>query len=152
MTFVASGGLEERIFFEEWQEIAFNKKTWNIGYYNHYVGDVEIYLLNRQDERRFGIKLKEAFPKTINGTDLNQVTSNEIIKTSVSFSFRYWESLDQERSTSSRVGNEIVNQGEKIFNVTRRNLSANLPAVFRLGGAGGNVSYDYRQSNDLIDI
>ena len=27
MTFVASGGLEERIFLEEWQEIAFNKKT-----------------------------------------------------------------------------------------------------------------------------
>ena len=149
MTFVASGGLEERVFFEEWQELAFDKQTWNVGYYDEYVGDIEIYLLNRQDERRFGIKLIEAFPKTINGTDLSQATSNEIIKTSVSFSFRYWESLDQERSTSSRIGKEPPNQGERIFNLTRRNLSANTPAtVARLGGGGGNVSYDYRQPAD----
>jgi hypothetical protein len=135
MTFVASGGLDERIFFEEWQLLAFDEKTWNVGYYYEYVGDVEIYLLNRQDERRFGIKLIEAFPKTINGTELSQATNNEIIKTSVSFSFRYWESLDQERSTSSRIGKEPPNQGETVFNVTRRNLSANMPAtIARLGG------------------
>jgi hypothetical protein len=144
MTFVASGGLDERIFFEEWQLLAFNEKTWNVGYYDDYVGTVEIYLLNRQDERRFGIKLIEAFPKTIAGTDLSQATNNEIIKTSVSFTFRYWESLDQERSTTTRVGKEPPNQSEKIFNLASRKFSANMPAtVSRLGESGGNVGGAY---------
>ena len=57
MTFQAISGLEERVFFEEWQELAFNKKTWNVGYYNDYVSEVDIYILNRQDQRQFGIKL-----------------------------------------------------------------------------------------------
>ena len=153
MTFVASAGLEERVFFEEWQELAFNKKTWNVGYYDDYVGTVEIYLLNRQDERRFGIKLIEAFPKTIDGTDLSQPASSEIIKTSVSFSFRYWETIDQNRSTSDRAGKLPPPHSEKIFNMSAkpatRNLSSNMPSsVSRLGGGGGNVSYDYRQPTD----
>ena len=33
MTFVASSGLDERVFFEEWQELAFNQKSWNVGFF-----------------------------------------------------------------------------------------------------------------------
>ena len=150
MTFVASGGLDERIFFEEWQELAFNKKTWNVGYYDDYVSTIEIYLLNRQDERRFGIKLIEAFPKTIGPTDLNQATSNEIIKTSVGFSFRYWESLDQQKSTTTRDGQGPQTASERIFSAlakpTVRTMLSNTPASVKLGG--GNVSYDYTQPTD----
>ena len=31
MTFQASSGLEERVFFEEWQSLAFDERTWNVG-------------------------------------------------------------------------------------------------------------------------
>ena len=100
MMFQASSGLEERVFFEEWQALAFDERSWNIKYYDDYVSDIDIYILDRQDTQRFGVKLKEAFPKTIGPTDLNQSPSNEIIKTSVSFSFRYWETLDINRQPS----------------------------------------------------
>ena len=125
MTFQASSGLDERVFFEEWQELAFNKQTWNVGYYNDYVSTVEIYLLDRQDQRRYGIKLIEAFPKTINGTDLSQAANNEIIKTSVSFSFRYWESLDANRQPPS-LTDKIF---DTVVNTVTRNIEANLPKV-----------------------
>ena len=68
------------------QKQAFDATTWNIGYYNDYVSVIDLYLLNRQNKRRFGLRLHEAFPKTIGPTDLNQATRNEIIKISVSFS------------------------------------------------------------------
>ena len=140
MTFVASAGLEERVFFEEWQELAFNKQTWNIGYYNDYVSTVEIYMLNRQDERRYGIKLIEAFPKTIAGTDLSQTTSSEIIRTSVTFSFRYWETLDIQR--------QPPNPTDKMYdiavNTVERNIMANQPtAVKRLNSGQPTVSGGY---------
>jgi len=125
MTFQASSGLDERVFFEEWQELAFNKQTWNVGYYNDYVSTVEIYLLDRQDQRRYGIKLVEAFPKTIGGTDLSQSANNEIVKTPVTFSFRYWESLDANRQPPS-LTDKIF---DTVLNTVERNISANLPKV-----------------------
>jgi hypothetical protein len=94
ISFQASSDLGERRFFEEWQKLAFNEKTWNVGYYNDYIAQIDLYLLDREDNRRFGVKLWECFPKTIDGTELNQGTNNEIIKNDVNFSFRYWTQLD----------------------------------------------------------
>ena len=125
MTFQSSSGLEERVFFEEWQELAFNSQTWNVGYYNDYVSTVEIYLLDRQDKRRYGIKLVEAFPKTISATELGQALNNDIVKISVSFSFRYWETLDTQRQPTS-LTDKIY---DTVVNTVQRNIDANLPKV-----------------------
>ena len=125
MVFQSSGGLDERVFFESWQELTFNPRTWNIGYYNDYIGTVEIYMLDKQDKKRYGIKLWEAFPKTITGTELNQATNNEIVRTSVSFSFRYWETLDINRQTPST--NTMFE--ETGINQVTLELRRNLPAV-----------------------
>ena len=123
MTFQASSGLEERVFFEEWQTLAFDERSWNVGYYNDYVKEVEIYVLDKQNNRRYGLKLWEAFPKTINATELNQGTNNEIIKLEVVFTFRYWTTLDIDRQRPSL--------GEKIFDTiltgVERQIESNLP-------------------------
>ena len=152
ITFQASAGLDERRFFEEWQEQAFNEHTWNIGYYNDYVSTVEIYLLDRggqpavarqpstipgsggkkapprQESSRYGIRLVEAFPKTINAIDLSQATNNEIIKTSVSFSFRYWQSLRIDKQARSLIGDDF----DLNANTVQRNINRNIPAAVLL--------------------
>ena len=125
MTFQASSGLDERVFFENWQELAFNKQTWNVGYYNDYVSTVEIYLMDRQDQRRYGIKLIEAFPKTIGPTELSHASNNEIIKIPVSFSFRYWETLDVNRQPAS-LTDRIY---DTVVNTVQRNIDRNIPKV-----------------------
>ena len=129
MVFQASGGLEERGFFEEWQKQAFDPATWDIGYYHDYVSDIDLYLLNRKNERRFGLKLREAFPKTIGPTALSQNANNEIIKISVSFAFRYWETLD-----TNRVSPNTQNKTIESDTVTQ-NIDRNYPAALKaLGG------------------
>ena len=125
MTFYASSGLEERVYFEEWQALAFDERSWNVKYYDDYISDIDIYVLDRQDTQRFGIKLKEAFPKTIGPTDLNQGSNNEIIKTSVNFSFRSWETLDKLRGPRSLTDKML----DTVVNSVERNLAANLPQV-----------------------
>ncbi len=125
MTFQASSGLEERVFFEEWQTLAFDERTWNVGYYDDYAkySNVEIYVLDRQDNRRYGLKLWEAFPKTINATELGQGINNEIIKLGVVFTFRYWTTLDIDRQRPSLA--------DKIFDTittgVERQIESNLP-------------------------
>jgi hypothetical protein len=125
MTFQASSGLEERVFFEEWQSFAFDERTWNVGYYNDYISTIDVYLLDRQDNRRYGLKFWEVFPKTINATELNQGTNNEIIKLEVVLSFRYWTTLDIDRQRPSL--------GDKIFDTittgVERQIESNLPRV-----------------------
>ena len=127
MMFQSSSGLAERAFFEDWQRKAFNDRTWNVKYHKDYVSTIEIYLLDRKDNRRYGIKLFDAFPKTIGAIDLNYSSNNEIIKTPVTFSFRYWDTLDTNRQSGNLL-NEIF---ESSINTVSRNISRNIPRVLR---------------------
>jgi hypothetical protein len=126
LTFQSSSGLDERKYFEQWQENMFNPDTWNLGYYNDYVGAVEIYLLDKQDKKRYGLKLWEAFPKTINATALNAASNNEIIKVDIGFSFRYWTALDTSQGQSPDLMEKIT---KTVVNTVERNISRNIPKI-----------------------
>ena len=127
MMFQSSSGLAERAFFEDWQRNAFNEGNWNVNYHKDYVSTIEIYLLDKKDTRRYGIKLFDAFPKTIGAIDLNYASNNEMIKTSVTFSFRYWETADTNRQSGGLL-NDIF---ESAINTVSRNISRNVPRVLR---------------------
>ena len=125
MVFLACSGLDERVFFENWQRQAFDEKTWNIGYYNDYIGNIDIFLLDKQNQRRYGLRIHEAFPKTITATDLNSGTNNEIVKISVGFSFRYWTPLNINQQ-GPNIFNKIL---ETVVNSAERNLIRNQPRI-----------------------
>ena len=128
MTFQSSADGAERVAFEKWQYKAFNPQTWQVGYYNDYVGTVEIFLLDHQMKRRYGIQLMEAFPKLLGDLTLSGGASAEIIKWSVDMNFRYWQTADitQQKST---LTDKLT---QTLTNVAERNLSRALPAVMRL--------------------
>ena len=126
MQFQASSGLDERVYFENWQRQAFNEKTWNIGYYKDYTGEIEIYVLDKQDQKRYGIKLWEVFPKTIGATELSYGAMDEIILLPVSFTFRYWTSLDQNQNPQISLGDRIFNT---VVNAAEREITRNIPRV-----------------------
>ena len=126
MSFQASSGLDERLFFENWQRQAFNEKTWNIGYYNDYIGHVEMYVLDKQEQRRYGIKLWEVFPKTIGASELSYDANDQLMLTPVSFTFRYWTSLDQSQNPKINVFDRVF---DTVVNVAERNISRNIPKV-----------------------
>ena len=127
MVFQASSGLDERVFFENWQKQAFNENTWDVQYYNDYTGTVEIYLLDKEEQRRYGLKLHEAFPKTVVATELNYGTNNEIIKTSVGMTFRYWTALNINHRSAS-LGDRMF---ETLVNTATSASLASIPAVVR---------------------
>ena len=124
--FQASSQLSERVFFENWQRQAFNEKTWNIGYYNDYVGEIQIFVLDKQDKRRYGIKLWEVFPKTIGANQLAYDANDTLMLTNVSFSFRYWTSLDQNQNPDINIFDRIT---ETVISTAERNISRNIPRI-----------------------
>ena len=128
MVFQASTDLRERVFFEKWQYTAFNPRTWNVGYYNDYVGSVFIYLLDKQDQRKYGLKLWEAFPKSIGPTELSYASNNELIKLTIDMNFRYWTTADITQETPS-LSDRI---GQTIMDVAQRKITGAIPSVMRL--------------------
>ena len=126
--FQASSGLNERVFFENWQRQAFDEKSFNIGYYRNYIGSMEVYLLDQQDRRRYGLRMEEVFPKTITASNLNYQAATEILKTNVQFTFRKWTNLDTNQ-TGNNVSNRIFNT---VIRSVERNISRNLPRVLGL--------------------
>ncbi len=130
LQFQASSGLEERKFFENWQNAMFNEATWNMNYYNDYVGSLSIFLLDKNDKRRYGLKCWEAYPKTIGPTDLSYGSQNEIILLPISFQFRYWTVADKERMGGG--GGLLGNLAETAIDQVSRNLSRNIPRITTL--------------------
>ena len=125
IVFNGSSSLDERVFFENWQRQAFNEETWDVEYYNDYVGEVEIYLLDKQEQRRYWLKLHEAFPKTVAANELGMGMNGEIIKTTVGFTFRFWTALSINQQAPG-LGDRMINT---VMNVAERNLTRNIPRL-----------------------
>ena len=126
-TFQCSSDLREKEFFENWQKASFNANTWAMQFYNDYIGEIQIYLLDEQNERRYGVKVWECFPKNIGEQTLNYGTINEQLKLNVTFSYRYWTNLGTEATLPQPLTDRIT---QRVTDTVTRRLTAQIPAVF----------------------
>ena len=134
-TFYCGSDLAERYFFEDWQKITYNPQTYNINYYKEYIGSVEIYQLNEKDERTYGCKLEEVFPKTVAAIAYGHGSSNTIQKVSVEFAYRYWRNI----ATEPQKANLDSTLQDILKNSILRQVQTRLPPVIskltgRFGG------------------
>ena len=130
-TFRCSSDMKEKLYFETWQKQSFNTQTWSMQYYEDYIGAVQIFQLDENNNRKYGVELVEAFPKTIGAMTLDYSNGNEINKLPVTFSYRWWKNLNDEADLPVPVRDAIAGL---LQNSIERNLLANIPKVIsRLG-------------------
>ena len=120
-TFQCSTDMREKKYFESWQRLTFNPQTFAIGYYHDYVGSVDIHTLDEQGNKRYGVKLVEAFPVSINEQALSYSTNNAYQTLTVNFAYRYWQNLTDEASLPKPLGDRIALGAART--VTRRVFS-----------------------------
>tara|TARA_R110000782_G_scaffold32709_3_gene79594 strand:- start:409 stop:1026 length:618 start_codon:yes stop_codon:yes gene_type:complete len=125
-TFVCSSDMREKLFFETWQRLAFNNTTWALGYYDDYVGSVDIHQLDENDNKRYGVELIEAFPKTIAAQPLGYGSNDTLHKIDVTFSYRYWKNLTDEADIPKALGERITGV---LVDSVERNIRAQIPKV-----------------------
>ena len=128
-TFQCASDMREKTYFETWQRLAYNPQTWSMGYYHDYVGTDQIYQLDENNKRRYGVELVEAFPKTIAEQALSYDATNQINKVSITFSYRYWKNLTDEADLPKPLQDRIANI---LVNTVERRLLSNLPKVFNI--------------------
>ena len=126
-TFYCGSDLAERYFFEEWQKTTYNPDTYDINYYKEYVGSVEIYQLNEQDERTYGCKLEEVFPKTVAALAYSHGSNNQIQKVSVELAYRYWRNI----ATEPKKAALDSTLQDILKNTVLRQVQTRLPPVLR---------------------
>jgi len=130
-TFLCSNEYQEKGVFEAWQNLAFDDtKTWSLGYYDNYVGQIDIYQLDEKDTRRAGVKLVECFPKNIAPISLSYGTNDTISTLDVTFTYRYWTNVATQQLNS---GSSSTNRLSEIAgNSIERRITSQTPSLLRL--------------------
>ena len=101
--------MREKHYFETWQNLIIDKRTYELNYYDEYTAPIEIYQLSDFDEEMgstldnahkeelknavYGCKLVEAYPKTIAAQPLSYDAKNQVHKVSITFEYRYWHNM-----------------------------------------------------------
>jgi hypothetical protein len=126
--FQCSSDMREKKYWETWQRLTFNPKTFDIGYYKDYVGTVDIHTLDEQEKRRYGVRLVEAWPKTIGPQQLAYNDNNTYQTVDITIAYRYWINLTDESSEPRSIGSRIA---ERAVNTVTRRITSQIPSVIR---------------------
>jgi hypothetical protein len=93
ITFICTPGLPEKKYFENWQDLIINKETWEARFYKNYIGALDIFSLDAEENDRYVSLLYEVFPKTVNAQDFGAGSNDAYQTITVEFAFRWWESM-----------------------------------------------------------
>ena len=152
---------EERWVFNSWQDYIVSPTTYNVEYYNNYVGSIDVYQLDEKNHRTSGIKIKNAFPKTLNAMEVSNETVSALLKHTVGFSFKEWIPLQAQGNPSDGKATWVEYPEYKEQVVTRRNApmgfdprtpnSTRFPNTSRPVGAAFNDKFPGREKGIFED-
>ena len=98
-SFYADKYLRERHFMEMWQKMAVNMTTHKAGYYDDYIGSMQILQLGSldgegdRDVPTYGIEATEVYPETVSAIEYSYGAVNQIVKVNVGFQYKEWHNL-----------------------------------------------------------
>ena len=147
-TFYADKYLRERQFFEAWQKMCVGEHTHKANYYDSYIGKMHIYQLGSDNEisrdmPTYAVEAMEVYPSNIGSIEYGYARSNELVKITVSFAYKYWRNMGsttqglqfgrhtqapvdiKKRNTGlfgmlppelQRMGKEVFSQGRTVLN------------------------------------
>ena len=116
-------------YFHAWQDMAVNAFDFTVGYYDDYVGEVDIYLLDNQDQRKFGLRLEEAFPKIVGDVSLSMDAADSVVDLDVTFMYRRWQPLEGNSSIPKRITQGLF---DLLGNTVERKLLSRMPKILKL--------------------
>ena len=97
-TFYADKYLRERQFFEAWQKMCVGEHTHKANYYDSYIGKMHIYQLGSDNEisrdmPTYAVEAMEVYPSNIGSIEYGYARSNELVKITDSFAYKYWRNM-----------------------------------------------------------
>ena len=115
-TFYGDKYLRERHFFEMWQKMAVGMVNHKAGYYDDYVGKIQIFQLGSldgegdRDVPTYGIEAIECYPETVSAIEYNYGSSNQIVRVTVGFQYKQWHNLATDKIAGMTFGTSTQTQ------------------------------------------
>ena len=102
LSFILDDAMTVKKYFDDWQAGIISPTTNNPTYYDNYVGTIFISRLSNDATSftdasdRYNISLREAYPSAVGEVALGHTQGGEILRLSVTFKYRRWNSLQNE--------------------------------------------------------
>ena len=93
MTFICTEGLQEKVFFDKWNDrIVSQKNGFDNEYYDNIIGTMKVKTLDRtlSTNNSYEITYNEVYPKTVNSIEMNHSTQNATVRLGVEMAYSYW--------------------------------------------------------------
>ena len=92
LTFMCSDRyIEEKRYFDQWQDVIQDPDNFDIAYYDDLVGNVKVEVLDELNKTMYAVDLQEAFPQNVSAISVGWGTNTDYMKFSVTFSYRKWK-------------------------------------------------------------
>ena len=88
--FYCSEDHREKIFFDLWMSMIFNRETHDMNFFDEYKSTVYVSQLDMNDKETYRVKLEDAYPINITPVELSYSNENQVERFSVNLTCRRW--------------------------------------------------------------
>ena len=92
LSWLCTDTMDEKRILDEWNEKCVSVAGgFNVEYYNNYIGELDIYVLDRSGkERTYHMHYHEIYPKTVTAVELNHGTTNATLRVTAEIQYAFW--------------------------------------------------------------
>ena len=92
LSFICTDLMSEKRILDEWNNRCVPVSGgFNVAYYNDYIGEMDVYVLDRSGkERTYHMHYHEVYPKTVTAVELNHGTTNATIRVTAEIQYAFW--------------------------------------------------------------
>jgi len=135
LTFYVDNSMDSKALWDAWINSIQDPVTRQFNYYNDYISDITIYVLDKQNKEQYKVKLYECYPKSISPIQMDY-SARDVMKIQVSINYKYW--LAGSAIKDDNTGTVIENAKEKL------QTNGNTAKIDPYGYSGGLAAPDYR--------
>jgi len=120
LSFICTDKMKEKTILDEWNNRCVSVKGgFNVEYYNNYIGELDVFVLDRSGkERTYHMHYHEVYPKTVTAVELNHGTTNATLRVTAEIQYAFWTTNSIHLGTSE--GLQDVRRGGNTPTITTR--------------------------------
>ena len=92
LSFLCTDKMDEKRILDEWNNKCVSVGGgFNVAYYNDYIGELDVYVLDRSGKNRtYHMHYHEVYPKTVTAVELNHGTTNATLRVTAEIQYAFW--------------------------------------------------------------
>ena len=128
MTFIADGKMKLKESFDNWMNQIFDKRSRKFNYYENYIEEVEITVVDKAGDTSYIVKLHEAYPIQVQDVGLSY-GSHDYIRFAVQFVYKWAEEVPGETygADNTKAINDAVEEARQSGELPKQESEFLLP-------------------------